>query len=55
MHRVYRPQTIIDTLKQMQIVEMGYIKGFDVIEYMNYKSGHLIIQQENLDSIPNNY
>ena len=52
-HRVYRPQTIIDTLDQMQILEMGYIPGaFDVIECMKWRDGGLQINKENLSSIP---
>nr|QGT50097.1 hypothetical protein Helico4rc_2170 [uncultured Helicobacter sp.] len=51
-HRVYKPQTIIDTLDQMQIVEMGYIEGFDIIECITWQDKELIIYQERLDSIP---
>ena len=51
-HRVYRPETIIQTLDKMQILEMGYIKGFDVVLCMKYKSGNLEIYNENLNSIP---
>ncbi|RAX54309.1 hypothetical protein CCY99_04420 [Helicobacter sp. 16-1353] len=29
-HRVYKPQTIIDTLDKMRLLEFGYIDGFEV-------------------------
>lgn len=51
-HRIYKPQTIIDVLDSMQIIEMGYIQGFDVIECMKWENDSLRINQENLDSIP---
>lgn len=51
-HRIYKPQTIIDVLDSMQIIEMGYIKGFDVIECMKLENNHLHINQKNLGCIP---
>ncbi|EMZ39285.1 hypothetical protein C826_01261 [Helicobacter bilis WiWa] len=51
-HRVYRPQTIIDVLDEMQILEMGYISTLDVIECMKWQKDHLEIYQSCLDSIP---
>ena len=51
-HRVYRPQTIIDTLDSMDIVEMGYIQGFDIAICMQYCNNKLQIYQNNYDSIP---
>lgn len=51
-HRVYRPETIIQTLDKMQILEMGYITGFDVVLCMKYKNNHLEIYNENLNNIP---
>ena len=51
-HRVYRPQTIIDVLDEMQILEMGYISTFDVVECMKWQKDHLEIYQSGLDSIP---
>ena len=40
-HRVYRPQTIIDTLKHCQILEMSYITGLDTRLCMEYRDGQL--------------
>ena len=51
-HRVYRPQTIIDVLDEMQILEMGYISTLDVVECMKWQKDHLEIYQSGLDSIP---
>lgn len=52
-HRVYRPQTIIETLHKMQILEMGYIPGvFDVVWCMKWQDGILEVNQDNLCSIP---
>ena len=51
-HRVYVPQTIIDTFDEMDIVEMSYISGFDTIVCMERVSGDLRTYQDNLDSIP---
>lgn len=52
-HRVYKPQTIIEVLDKMQILEMGYIPNtFDIIECMEWENNRLEIYQHNLDSIP---
>lgn len=51
-HRVYRPQTIIDTLKHCQIREMSYIVGLDTRLCMEYKDGKLHIDEDGLGSIP---
>lgn len=52
-HRVYKPQTIIETLDKMQILEMGYIpNAFDVVWCMKYKDGNLSVNTDNLCSIP---
>ncbi|MCX2716313.1 DUF268 domain-containing protein [Helicobacter sp. MIT 21-1697] len=51
-HRIYKPQTIIDALDSMQIVQMGYIKDFDVIECMKWENNSLHINQNALDSMP---
>ncbi|WP_245945746.1 DUF268 domain-containing protein [Helicobacter didelphidarum] len=51
-HRVYRPQTIIDTLNECQIIEMSYIDGFDTALCMEYRDDKLQIYQDKLDSIP---
>lgn len=51
-HRVYVPQTIIDTLDEMEIVEMSYIDGFDTIVCMERKGDTLYTYQDRLDSIP---
>lgn len=53
-HRVYQPQTIIDTLNQMQILEMSYIEGMDtkMCMYYDFKTKELKINQENIENIP---
>lgn len=51
-HRVYRPQTIIDTLKHCQILEMSYITGLDTRLCMEYRDGQLYIDDSALESIP---
>ncbi|MCH5314142.1 MAG: DUF268 domain-containing protein, partial [Helicobacter sp.] len=52
-HRIYKPQTIIDTLDEMRILEMSYIpNALDTIECMKLENNHLHINQEALDSIP---
>ncbi len=51
-HRIYKPQTIIDSLDSMQIIEMGYIKDFDVIECMKWENNNLHINKEALESMP---
>lgn len=51
-HRVYRPQTIIETLNQMQILEMGYIDNFDIIPCYQYENKNVRIYNENLNKIP---
>lgn len=35
-HRVFRPQTIIDALDEMQILEMGYINQMNVVSCIHY-------------------
>lgn len=51
-HRVYLPQTIIDTLDEMDIIEMSYISGFDTIVCMERVGGVLKTHQQALDAIP---
>ncbi len=51
-HRIYKPQTIIDSLDSMQIIEMSYIKNFDVIECMKWENNNLHINKEALESMP---
>lgn len=53
-HRVYHPQTIIDTLNQMQIIEMSYIEGMDTKTciYYDFETKKLKINQENMKNIP---
>lgn len=51
-HRVYRPQTIINTLKHCQILEMSYIIGLDTRLCMEYRDGQLYSNQAALESIP---
>nr|WP_231860282.1 DUF268 domain-containing protein [Helicobacter himalayensis] len=51
-HRVFHPEIIIQTLDSMQLLEFGYIDGFDVKNVMRYESNELKINQNALDSIP---
>lgn len=52
-HRVYRPQTIIEVLDKMQILEMGYIPNtFDIIECMKWEHNALEIYQNNIENVP---
>lgn len=51
-HRVFHPDLIIQTLDSMQLLEFGYIDGFDVKNVMRYESGELKIDKNALDSIP---
>lgn len=47
-HRVYNPHTIINALDSMQILEMGYISGFDVINCMKFEDNTLKIYEDRL-------
>ena len=51
-HRVYRPQTIIESFDKCDIVEFSYIKGFDTIICMQRDNSELKIHGDNLKSIP---
>ena len=51
-HRVFTPQTIIETLDLMEIVEFSYISGFDTIICMERKDNKLQIHKQNLALIP---
>lgn len=51
-HRVFTPQTIIETLDLMEIVEFSYISGFDITICMERKNGKLHIHKQNLALIP---
>ncbi len=51
-HRVFRPELIIDTLDDMDIVEFSYIVGFGTTICMERKNGTLQVYKDKLDSIP---
>lgn len=51
-HRVFTPQTIIETLDLMEIVEFSYISGFDTTICMERKDDKLQIYKQNLALIP---
>lgn len=51
-HRVFRPETIIAALKELEIVEMSYVEGFDTRLCMERVNGKLITHKTALESIP---
>lgn len=50
-HRVYKPHTIINTLEQMQILEMSYIDSLDTKIYIETKNQKIIVNKEVLQAI----
>ena len=51
-HRVYTPQIIIDTLNDMDIIEMSYVNGFDTVTCIERIDDVVYTCEKNLDSIP---
>lgn len=51
-HRVYTPQIIIDTLNDMDIIEMSYVNGFDTVTCIERVDDVVYTHEKNLDSIP---
>ncbi|WP_236097211.1 hypothetical protein [Helicobacter muridarum] len=50
-HRVFHPQTIIEVLDYMQVLEVSFIKGFDTQVYMEYRDGELFVYDSIFDSL----
>lgn len=46
-HRVYKPQIIIDTLDSCDILECGFIEGFDVVNLLK-KQGEKLVYDESV-------
>ncbi len=50
--RVFHPQTIIEVLDCMQVLEVSFITGFDTQVYMEDRNGDLFVDDSVFDSLP---